>query len=66
MNKNILYGLGFMGAVASPFASAVALDTSGATAELANVGLAVPVVGAAILAVLGLMAAWKLARGLFA
>lgn len=66
MNKNILFGLTAVGVVASPLASAVALDTSAATAELANVGLAVPIVGAAILAVLGLMAAWKLARGLFA
>jgi len=57
----VLFGFG---AVQSAFAAA--LDVSGATGALTDVGLTVPVVGIAILSVLGLMAAWKLARGLFA
>lgn len=64
--KKIASLFGAVGAVSAAPAFAVALDVSAATGSLADVGLTVPVVGAAILGVLGLMAAWKLARGLFA
>jgi hypothetical protein len=52
------------GAVQS--AMAAALDITSATGALSSVSETVPLVGAALLGVLGLMAAWKLARGLFA
>lgn len=50
----------------SAFAAGTPLDITGATSALENVGATVPGIGVAFLAVLGLMAAWKLARGLFA
>lgn len=53
-------------AVAPMSAFAAALDVTSATAALTSVSDTVPVIGAAFLAVLGLMAAWRLARGLFA
>lgn len=43
-----------------------AIDVSGAIATFSDIETAVPLVGAAFLGALGLMAAWKLARGLFA
>lgn len=52
------------GAVQS--AMAVALDTTSASAAMASISDTVPVIGGLFLGVLGLMAAWKLARGLFA
>lgn len=42
------------------------MDLTAATAEFANVNAAIPVVGAAMLLALGIMAAWKLVRGAFA
>lgn len=44
------------------------MDTSvtAAIAEFADVNAAIPVVGAAMLVALGLLAAWKLVRGAFA
>lgn len=56
---------GFLAAVAPVCAFAAPLDVSSATGAMTSVSDTVPVVGAAFLAVLGLMAAWKLARGLF-
>lgn len=55
-----------LGLVFSNVANAAALSVTGATGALTDVSDTVPVIGAAFLAVLGLMAAWKLARGLFA
>lgn len=43
-----------------------AMDTTAALATFTDVQAAIPVVGAAFLAVLGLLAAWKLIRGAFA
>lgn len=43
-----------------------AIDVSDAIATFGDINTAVPLVGAAFLGALGLMAAWKLARGLFA
>ncbi|MEO5351070.1 MAG: major capsid protein [Magnetococcus sp. YQC-3] len=57
-------GVLVFGAPMSVFAAP--LDITGATGALTSVSDTVPVIGAAFLAVLGLMAAWKLARGLFA
>jgi hypothetical protein len=41
-------------------------DVASAVATFADVNVAIPVVGGAFLAALGLMAAWKLIRGAFA
>lgn len=43
-----------------------AIDTSAALATFGDVNTAIPVVGAAFLAALGVLAAWKLIRGAFA
>lgn len=43
-----------------------AIDVTAAIATFGDINTAVPLVGAAFLGALGLMAAWKLARGLFA
>lgn len=43
-----------------------AIDTTAALASFTDVQTAIPVVGASFLAVLGLLAAWKLVRGAFA
>ena len=55
-----------VGGVVSTGAYAAALDTTAASAAMASVSDTVPVIGGIFLGVLGLMAAWKLARGLFA
>lgn len=47
-------------------AYAAPLDTTSASAAMASISDTVPVIGGLFLGVLGLMAAWKLARGLFA
>lgn len=44
----------------------MATDVTAAIAEFANVNSAIPVVGAAFLLALGILAAWKLIRGAFA
>lgn len=41
-------------------------DVTAAIATFADVNAAIPVVGGAFLAALGLLAAWKLIRGAFA
>lgn len=57
----------FSGVLASSAAPAfAAMDITAATAAMGEVSAAVPLIGALFLGVLGLMAAWKLARGLFA
>jgi len=43
-----------------------AIDVTSAITVFSDIETAVPLVGAAFLGALGLMAAWKLARGLFA
>jgi len=43
-----------------------AMDLTAATASFGEVSVAVPIIGGLFLGALGLMAAWKLARGLFA
>lgn len=58
-------GIGALSVAATAPAFAV-IDVSAAVATFADIQTAVPLVGAAFLAALGLMAAWKLARGLFA
>lgn len=64
MKKIALLSSGVLAASAAP--AYAAMDISGATAAMGEVSAAVPLVGALFLGVLGLMAAWKLARGLFA
>jgi len=49
-----------------PAVQAAALDTTSASAAMSSISDTVPVIGGLFLGVLGLMAAWKLARGLFA
>lgn len=55
-----------LAAVAASNVQAAALDTTSASAAMASISDTVPVIGGLFLGVLGLMAAWKLARGLFA
>lgn len=50
----------------APLSANAAIDVSGAIIAFGDINTAVPLVGAAFLGALGLMAAWKLARGLFA
>jgi hypothetical protein len=50
----------------SSTSSMAAIDTSAALATFGDVNTAIPVVGAAFLAALGVLAAWKLIRGAFA
>lgn len=57
---------GSLGALFVASSAHAAMDTTAALATFSDVQTAVPVVGAAFLAVLGLMAAWKLIRGAFA
>jgi uncharacterized protein YacL len=59
-------GLGTVLASIVPAVNAAALDTTSASAAMASISDTVPVIGGLFLGVLGLMAAWKLARGLFA
>jgi len=63
---NIIKSLIASGAVVATGANAAALDTAAASAAMADITATVPVIGGLFLGVLGLMAAWKLARGLFA
>lgn len=53
-------------AVATTAPAFAVIDVTAAIATFGDIQTAVPLVGAAFLAALGLMAAWKLARGLFA
>ncbi len=46
--------------------AALADDVTAAIASFAEVNTAIPVVGAAFLLALGILAAWKLVRGAFA
>lgn len=61
--RSLVVGGGLTVATAPAFA---AIDVTGAVAAFGDINTAVPLVGAAFLGALGLMAAWKLARGLFA
>lgn len=57
----------FAGVLATAVAPAYAvMDITAAETAMGEVSAAVPLIGALFLGVLGLMAAWKLARGLFA
>ena len=49
-----------------PVQAMAAMDVANALAGFADVNTAVPVVGAAFLLALGILAAWKLIRGAFA
>lgn len=49
-----------------PLQSFAAIDVAAAITAFADVNTAIPLVGAAFLAALGLMACWKLVRGAFA
>ncbi|QOJ23578.1 MAG: hypothetical protein HRU78_07900 [Gammaproteobacteria bacterium] len=46
--------------------SMAAIDVTGALGTFADVNTAIPLIGAAFLAALGILAAWKLIRGAFA
>ena len=50
----------------APIPAMAAIDVSGALAGFADVNTAIPIVGAAFLLALGILAAWKLIRGAFA
>jgi coat protein B len=52
--------------VAGSSHAALADDVTAAIASFAEVNTAIPVVGAAFLLALGILAAWKLVRGAFA
>lgn len=49
-----------------PLQAMAAIDVSGAVTQFGEINTAVPLIGAAFLGALALMAVWKLARGLFA
>lgn len=49
-----------------PVQAMAAIDVSGAVTQFGEINTAVPLIGAAFLGALALMAVWKLARGLFA
>ncbi|MBV6388705.1 MAG: hypothetical protein JNIBNLAF_00299 [Nitrosomonas europaea] len=69
LKSQILYLItAFIGLFSLPmFAHAdMADDVTAAIAQFAAVNTAIPVVGAAFLLALGLLAAWKLIRGAFA
>lgn len=61
--RSLLLGGALTVAAAPAFA---VIDVTGAVATFGEIETAVPLIGAAFLGALGLMAAWKLARGLFA
>lgn len=63
--RKLVASLGAAAAAVSTSASA-AIDVSGAVTAFGDINTAVPIIGGAFLGALGLMAAWKLARGLFA
>lgn len=64
--KKLVAVLSPLAAVVATNVHAAALDTTSASAAMASISDTVPVIGGLFLGVLGLMAAWKLARGLFA
>lgn len=66
MNKNTLVATGGLAAAVASVPAFAVIDVTSAIAEFSAIETAVPLIGAAFLTVLGLMAAWKLARGLFA
>ena len=49
-----------------PFQAMAAIDVAAAVTQLGDINTAVPLVGAAFLAALAILAAWKLIRGAFA
>lgn len=59
-------GVSLTSFVLLPSISHAAIDVSAAIATFADVNTAIPVVGAAFLLALGILAAWKLVRGAFA
>lgn len=66
MNKQNLVVVGGSTALLIPGVSMAAIDVSGALTTFGDVNTAIPLVGAAFLAALGILAAWKLIRGAFA
>jgi len=52
--------------ILSPVPAMAAIDVTGALAGFTDVNTAIPIVGAAFLLALGILAAWKLIRGAFA
>lgn len=63
-NQKIKYGSSIL--LLAPVPAFAAMDVAAALAGFADVNTAVPVVGAAFLLALGILAAWKLIRGAFA
>lgn len=53
-------------ALFTPMSASAAIDVTGALGTFADVNTAIPLIGAAFLAALGILAAWKLIRGAFA
>ena len=50
----------------APLQAMAAIDVAAAVTQLGDINTAVPLVGAAFLAALAILAAWKLIRGAFA
>ncbi|MDP1595177.1 MAG: major capsid protein [Gallionella sp.] len=50
----------------APLPAMAAIDVTAALGTFADVNTAIPLIGAAFLAALGILAAWKLIRGAFA
>ena len=53
-------------ALFTPMSASAAIDVSSALTTFGDVNTAIPIIGAAFLAALGVLAAWKLIRGAFA
>lgn len=65
-HKNAVMVVGATSTVLVSTSSMAAMDVTSALSGFADVNTAVPVVGAAFLLALGILAAWKLIRGAFA
>ena len=63
-NQKIKYGSAVL--LFAPLPAMAAIDVTAALAGFGEVNTAVPLVGAAFLLALGILAAWKLIRGAFA
>ncbi len=63
-NQKIKYGSAI--ALFVPLPAMAAIDVAAAVTQMGDVNTAVPLVGAAFLAALAILAAWKLIRGAFA
>jgi len=66
LHKNTVMVVGAAGTSLVSVSSYAAMDVTAPLAAFADINTAVPIVGAAFLAALGILAAWKLIRGAFA